>query len=187
VTSAAHELRRFTAEEFLRMIDTGIIKEEDRVELVDGEVLIMVPQGPEHGALGDELHQRLSEAYRDTRAFIRDQKPLRCGEYGLPEPDLAVIRGEPRDYLETHPVAADALLVVEIAKTSQERDRMKATDYARGEVPVYWLLDLEARTLDVYTAPDPSGRWRTVVSLDESGEVSLPELQVSWRVASLLA
>jgi Uma2 family endonuclease len=188
MTSAARELRRFTAEEYLHMIAVGILGDGDHVELVDGEVVTMVPQEPEHSALDDELRERLAHAYRDASAFVRDQKPLRCGDYGVPEPDLAVVRGQPRDYISAHPRGSDTLLVVEVAKTSQERDRDKARDYARGDVPVYWLLDLDARALDVYTGPDPrAGRYRALVSLGETDAVTLPELGLSWLVASLLA
>ncbi len=99
----------------------------------------------------------------------------------------AVIRGRVRDYLHRHPDATDALLVVEIAKSSQDRDRAKATDYALGGVPVYWLLDIEARTLDVYAEPDRDrGRYRRTVSLAETDRVALPERAIEWSVATLL-
>jgi Uma2 family endonuclease len=169
------------------MVDAGIFGEDDRVELVQGEILEVTPQGPEHRTLKDELHERLADAYRGRDAHVLNQGPLRAGPEGLPEPDLAVIRGARRDYLKRHPGGADALLVVEIAKTSQERDRAKAVDYARGGVPIYWLLDLEARTLDVFSEPDAErGRYRRLASLGEADEVALPNLDVRWRVGSLL-
>ena len=103
------------------------------------------------------------------------------------EPDLAVIRGSARAYLERHPDGADALLVVEIAKSSQERDRAKAADYARGCVPIYRLLDITARTLEVYSEPDGDRcRYRRFASLSDADEVGLPELVERWNVASLL-
>lgn len=187
VQQAAHELRRFAAAEYLRMIEAGILTDQDRVELVDGEILNVAPQGPEHSSLKDEIHQRLAEAYRALDVHVRNQGPLRVGVYGVPEPDLAVVRGKSRDYLHAHPVGTDAVLVVEIAKTSQMRDRTKATDCARGDVAVYWLLDLGARTLDVYTRPDTDAeRYRSLVSLTERESVELPDLGTSWLVSTLL-
>lgn len=186
--SAAEELRRFTADEYLRMIDAGVLSDGDRVELVDGEILTVAPQGPEHRSMRVELRERLEAAYRELTVHVDDQGPLRAGDRGVPEPDLAVIRGRPRDYLQAHPRGEDALLVVELAKTSLARDRAKAADYARGAVPVYWLLDLEARVLEVHTRPDAgSGRYRSVAVLREDESVELPGLDaISWRVATML-
>jgi Uma2 family endonuclease len=169
------------------MADAGIFGEDDRVELVGGEILDVTPQGPEHRSMKDELHARLGEAYRGQDVHVLDQGPLRAGPIGVPEPDLAVVRGRARDYLDRHPEGTDAILVVEIAKTSQERDREKAADYARGGVPVYWLLDLVARTVDVYSEPDRErGRYRRLESRGEAESVVLPGVGLEWTVASLL-
>ena len=170
------------------MVEAGIFREDDRVELVGGEVLEVTPQGPDHRVLKDELHARLAEAYGAVEVHILDQGPLRAGPIGLPEPDLAVIRGRARNYLQRHPEGSDALLVVEIATPSQVRDRAMATDYARGGVPVYWLVDLVARSVDVYSDPDRErGRYRRMESLGEADDLTLPELEEKWKVASLLA
>lgn len=179
--------RLFSADDFVRMVETGIFGEDDRVELVGGEILRVTPQGPDHGSLKDELHARLVAVYPGRDVHVLDQGPLRAGPQGLPEPDLAVIRGPARAYLERHPEGADALLVVEIAKTSQERDRAKAIDYARAGVGIYWLLDITGRTLDVYSDPDKDrGRYRRLESLSEKDAVGLPEIAEQWTVASLL-
>ena len=179
--------RRFTADEVLRMTEAGIFGEDDRIELVGGEVLEVSPQGPDHRSLKDELHAWLARAYAATRAHILNQGPLRAGTFGLPEPDLAVVSGSPRDYLDRHPAGRDTLLVIEIAKSSQERDRLKAADYARGGVPVYWLLDLDARRLDIYTDPDPEAeRYRQLRSLGEDESAELPIAREAWDVRSLL-
>lgn len=169
------------------MVEDGILCEEDHVELVEGEILMVPPQGPEHRAIKADLHERLADAYRGKTVHVIDQDPLRAGSRGLPEADLAVIRGRPRDYLSSYPTGDASVLVIEIAKTSQARDRAKATDYAVGGVPVYWLLDLVARRLDVHVEPDrAAGRYRRVVSLGEDDLVELPELGERWSVRSLL-
>ena len=182
------EHRRFTVPEFLRMVETGILGDEDHVELIDGEVLTVAPQGPKHRCLKDELHGRLLAAYKGESVHVLNQGPLYLGDYNLPEPDIAVIRGTGRDYLSRHPSGTDTVLVVELAISSQRRDRNKAAAYARGGVSVYWLLDLAARALAVYTNPDSErGEYSQRLSLGPDDSVSLPALPLSWPVPSLLA
>jgi Uma2 family endonuclease len=179
--------RLFSTDDYLRMVDAGILGEDDRVELVEGEILEMTPQSPEHATIKDELGARLRDAYRERDVYVSEQRPFRAGPLGLPEPDVLVLRGRLRDYLTRHAEGPDALLIVEVAKTSQGRDRKKAGDYARGGVPIYWILDLDARTLDVHSEPDPErALYRRVETLVESDEVAPPHLEVRWKVASLL-
>ena len=181
------ERRRFRADEVLRMFDAGILDENDSVELVDGQLLMVPPQGPEHRALKDELHRRLVLAFLERNVHILGQGPVVAGPQGLPEPDLAVVRGPARDYIDRHPTGADLLLVIEIAKTSRQRDEAKAIDYARAAVPVYWLIDLDERSLCLFEHPLPDvANYRTTTVLAEHDEVELPELGVRWSVASLL-
>lgn len=169
------------------MFDAGVLGEEDRVELVRGELFTVTPQGPIHRSLKDELHARLIAAYAGTDVHVLDQGPVRAGPSGLPEPDLAVVRGRARDYLERHPDGDELVLVIELAKTSQERDRAKAADYAAGGVPVYWLVDLAARVVEVYADPDrEAGRYRSASVLDETRELAVPDTDERWQVASLM-
>ena len=181
------ETWRFTVEDVMKMVDAGVIDEDDPVELINGELLIVSPQGPEHISLKDELRERLVEAYRQG-FHVRDQGPLYADRRSLPEPDLCVLRGVPRDYLKRHPAGSDAVLVVELAKTSQKRDRAKIAVYARAGVGTYWLLDLEARRLTVHREPDvTTEQYMQVLTLTEDREVELPEIETRWLVASLLA
>src|SRR5215208_322510 len=96
------ETRRFTRDEVLRMVEAGILGEDEPLELLDGRLVLMTPQGPEHGYSATTLRDRLQETYRG-RAFVREDKPLDCGVESLPEPDLAVIPGTPRDFVTCHP------------------------------------------------------------------------------------
>lgn len=184
---SAGERRRFLVREVLAMIDAGILTQDDRVELVEGELLIVNPPGPDHRAIKDELHRRLLAAHAGKDAHVLNRGPVIAGPIGLPEPDLAVVRGTERAYLDRHPTGSDLVLVVELTKTSHVRDRAKVHDYARGDVPVYWLVDLHARTLEVFRDPHPeSGSFGAHEILDEADDVELPELTLRFSVASLL-
>ena len=116
---------------------------------------------------------------------MRSQCPLVGATDSLPEPDLAVVRGVPRDYVSAHPTGGDVLLVVEVARTSQAIDRRKVGAYSRMGVPVYWLLDLAARRLEVRSEPD-GDEYRSTRLLGEGESVALPGVDASWVGASLL-
>jgi Uma2 family endonuclease len=182
-TSEGPTVRRFTADEAIRMVDAGIIGEDERLELLDGALVEMSPQGVTHSKTLLELGERLRAAFRD-RAYVREQQPLACTPYDLPEPDVAVIRGRISDYAE-HPTGRDAILVVELAWSSQGDDRRKIPTYAAAGVEVYWLVDLAARRLELRTTPVGDAFQVTRV-LGEDDVVELPESDVRWTVRDLL-
>lgn len=178
------ERRRFTVEEVERMVDAGLLAEDEPIQLIEGEFIVMSPQGPEHSMSVGELAGRLHEAYRGI-GHVRPQCPIHATDTSLPEPDLAVVRGVPRDYGKRHPRGSDVLLVVEIAKTSQAIDRVKARVYAAASVPEYWIVDLVARRVDVHREPGAAG-YGAVTAFDERAEISPPGTSLRWRVADLL-
>jgi Uma2 family endonuclease len=167
------------------MVQDGILHEDERVELLEGDLFLVSPQGPRHSAHVTELNQRLASAYTG-KAHVRVQMPLDLRPYNLPEPDLAVVRGSPRDYRDSHPVGRDALLVVEVAQTSQDIDRRKAGIYAAAGVAAYWLIDLPSARLEVHTQPADVGgyRQRTILAVGE--EVALPGSDARWAVDGLV-
>lgn len=177
--------RRFSLDEVMRMIDAGILAEDEPIELIGGELLVRTPQGPEHSYTTGSLADRLRDAYRGI-GFVREEKPLVTSTASLPEPDVAVIRGRREQFAHRHPSGTGALLVVETAITSQKTDHEKATAYAEGGVPVYWLLDVPARRLEVHREPQPDGRYRVVHVLAATDEVDVPETSLHWSIADLL-
>jgi Uma2 family endonuclease len=178
------ERRRFSATEVLRMVEEGILGHDEPVELIEGELVKTPPQGPSHSAVVSDLQERLRELYRPG-CHVRSQCPLAGAADSLPEPDLAVVRGKPRDYVTAHPSGADVLLVVEVARTSQAIDRRTVRAYAKIGVPVVWLLDLAARRLEVRTEPD-GDEYRSTRLLGENESATLPGVDSSWRVDTLL-
>jgi len=152
MAEAKRARRRFTAEEILRMVAAGILREDEPVELIDGELLEMSPQGPLHRARTVAIHQLLERVFGPGH-HVQDHSPVDAGPSSLPEPDVAVVLGEPADYETRHPSGPDVPLVCEISVTSQLDDRAKASTYAAGGFASYWNLDVPARRLTVYTEP----------------------------------
>jgi Uma2 family endonuclease len=149
--------RRFTVDEYHRMAGAGILTEDDRVELIDGEIVEMTAIGSRHAACVDRL-TRLFSRLVGERVIVRVQNPIRLGEYSEPQPDLALVRLRPDFYASGHPGPSDVLLVVEVVETSVESDReVKLPLYARAGVPEVWLVDLERGFIEVEQDPSPEG------------------------------
>jgi Uma2 family endonuclease len=152
----ALQIRRwqFTVADFARMVEAGIFTEDDRVELIDGEVRVMSPIGPRHAAIVKRLNALLTRQVAD-RAIVSVQDPIQLTDYSEPQPDLAVLRAREDFYAQAHPMPADVLLVVEVAETSLEYDREeKLPRYAQVLIPEVWLIDVERETVTQYTQPD---------------------------------
>src|SRR6266571_3346407 len=145
--------RRFTVDEYHRMAETGILAEDDRVELLDGEIVEMSPIGPRHAATVMRLDHLFNRLVGD-RAFVSPQNPVRLDRYSEPEPDIAPVRPRADFYAAEHPSPRDTLLIVEVADTSLKYDRhTKLPSYARAAVPEVWLVDLTADRVERYREP----------------------------------
>lgn len=164
--------RRFTVEEYERMGETGILGPQDRVELIDGEVVQKVTISPRHAACVDALAHLFHVAVGD-RAVIRVQNPVRLGRHDEPEPDLAVLRPPLAHYRDRHPTPADTLLVIEVGDASLPVDRsVKLPRYGRFGVPEAWIVDLEAGSIEVYRTPTLRG-YQDVERVAADGTVSI--------------
>jgi Uma2 family endonuclease len=153
--------RNFSRREYEKMIDVGILGEDERVELVAGRIVEMSPEGPLHAGTIDLCAETLRRLFgRDYT--VRVQHPLAVDPDGEPEPDLAVVRGGPRAHLGGHP--HEAVLVVEVAIASLAYDRgEKARLYARAGFPEYWIVNLAEQVVEVHRDPSPSG-YRSITS-----------------------
>jgi Uma2 family endonuclease len=148
---------RFTVDEYHRMAKAGILHEDDRVELIEGEIVEIPPIGPGHASSVDELNLVFVEALGRT-AVVRVQNPVRLDKHNEPEPDIAIVRRRPGGYQRGHPEPSDILLIVEVGATSVALDRrVKLPLYARCGVPEVWLVDLRRGTIRVYRDPSPTG------------------------------
>ncbi|MEK7220714.1 MAG: Uma2 family endonuclease [candidate division NC10 bacterium] len=149
--------RRFTVEEYHRMALASILGRDDRVELIEGEIVTMTPSGVRHAACVRRLNRLLSARIGD-RAIVDVQNPIRLSEHSEPQPDVALLRPRPDDYAHAHPGPEDVLLVVEVAETSAESDGAVTLPlYARAGIAEVWLVDLTAETVEVHRGPPPQG------------------------------
>ncbi|PKB65135.1 MAG: hypothetical protein BZY80_00980 [SAR202 cluster bacterium Io17-Chloro-G2] len=149
--------RRFTADEYHLMGRAGILGEDDRLELLEGEIVEMAPIGSRHQATVDRLNRLVSSRMAD-QAVVRVQGPVRLGEDSEPQPDVMLLRLRTDFYESAHPAPNDVLLLVEVSDTSTEYDReVKLPLYARYGIAEVWLVGLEARTVDVFRSPTTQG------------------------------
>lgn len=143
---------RFSRAQYERMVETGIFGPNDRLELLDGEIIDMSPQKSRHATAVTLTGEILRTAF-GKGATVRLQLPFILDDHSEPEPDVAVVPGDPRDYRDAHPFRA--LLIVEVSDTTLAYDRSrKSVAYACAGIPEYWVLDLIGETLEVYRNPD---------------------------------
>lgn len=151
------EKRYFKVGEYHRMGAAGVFSEDDRIELVEGEIVEMTPIGRRHAACVAKLTELLG---RQQETIVWVQNPVHLDEFTEVQPDVALLRRREDFYSRSHPTPADVLLVVEVADTSAAYDReVKLPLYARAGVPGVWLVDLNEGAVEVYAAPE-SGEYR---------------------------
>jgi Uma2 family endonuclease len=180
----APPLRRWTRTEYARMVETGIIQPDERVELLDGEVVAMAPQKGPHASAVDVLHDLLKGAFGGNFR-VRSQLPLALSPTSEPEPDLAVVKGGPWDFLTDHPTSAG--LVVEVAESTLGQDRLrKGPLYARAGIQEYWIIDLTSDAVEVCRDPGDQG-YRSVERLRRGDTIRpLAKPDIALAVSDML-
>ena len=175
--------RRLTVVDYFRMAQAGILGRDERVELIEGEIIDMTPPGSLHAGTVTQLADLLRRAVGDA-ALLQVQNPLSLDEYSEPEPDLALLRPRADFYKSRHPLPTDTLLVVEVADTPIGFDRdVKIALYARHRLAEAWLVDVRGQALTRYREPD-QGTYTRVDSPDLTQPIelsSLPGLVVDLR------
>lgn len=153
--------RRFTREEYHRMGEAGILREDERIELIEGEIIEMAPIGHRHVAFVINLTRLLVLRLGD-RALVSTQNPVVLTEHTEPEPDFTVLRLPAVPYKERPVRADDVLLLIEVADSSLAYDRStKLRIYAAAGIPEYWIVDCTTETVEIYRDPGLEG-YRTV-------------------------
>ncbi len=180
-TMAAVELRRFTVEEYQRMGETGILREDDRVELIDGQVVKMTPIGPPHAGTVTALNRLLARAIGD-RAVLNVQNPVVLSGFSEPQPDLTLLMPPEETYRRRHPEPRDVLLLIEVSDTSGPYDRgVKLALYAESGIPEYWIVDVARNVIEIYRSP--SGDHYAPVEEHRPGDLLSPEALPGIEIA----
>lgn len=152
-TTAPYTKFRFSVRDYYLLSEVGIIGENDRVELLDGEIVPMSPINSPHAACVDFLNEWLV-IYFQGKVIVRVQNPVRLSEYSEPEPDIAVVELQKNRYRDGHPGPEDILLLIEVADSSLKKDKeLKLPIYAQAKVPEVWIINLVDQELERYTKP----------------------------------
>lgn len=164
--------RWFTTTEYHQMIEAGILKEDDRLELIEGEVVNMTPIGRRHFACVARLTRLFFQKLGDD-AIVSIQNPVELTEFTEPQPDCAILQPQPDFYASGLPTPENIFLLVEVSDSSVDDidRRVKVPRYARSRVPELWLVDLEQETLTVYADPSSEG-YRSVRVLRHGDQVA---------------
>ncbi len=144
--SRALPRHKLSVTDYHRMVGTGILTDDDRVELIEGDLVEMAPAGPEHADLVSYIARTLRD---QTPLLLREEKPVTLPEHSEPEPDIALVK--PRRYFDAHPYPDDILLIIEVADTSLDKDKkVKVPLYARFRIPEVWIIDLQGRSVECF-------------------------------------
>ncbi|MEG4496547.1 Uma2 family endonuclease [Microcoleus sp. F10-C6] len=170
--------KRFTIAEYHRLTELGFFGEDDRVELIKGELVNMAAKGTPHSVCETRLERELFKLLGE-RATLRGQQPIILPDDSEPEPDRAIVHNRPDDYLSSHPCPGDILLLIEIADSSLSYDKqVKLPLYAEAGISNYWIFNLSQTCLECYSepyqnAPGQFGYRRTLIFLPNES-VNLP-------------
>ena len=183
--------RRWTRYEYARLIDHGVLDEDEPIELLDGLLLVKEPQHSPHRTAVLLVAKALEWAFGEGW-FVQTQSPIILDDRSEPEPDVCVVRGSPRDYVDAHP--RRPALIVEVAQSGLRRARgRKAVAYARARIADYWIVNLVDRVLEVHREPARPGpalrRWAyaAIESLGANAVITpLAAPLATIRVADLL-
>lgn len=175
---------RFTVKQYHRMIQTGVLTENDRVELLEGWIVPKMPHNPPHDGTISLLHRRFSRLLPEDW-IIRIQSAITTRE-SEPEPDLAVVSGPERTYLARHPSPRDVGMLIEVSESTLRDDRrIMGRIYARARIPIYWIVNLIDRQIEVYTIPKGGRNPAYAERCDYPRHQSIPLViagQEFWRI-----
>lgn len=158
----------YSAERYFALVEEGLIAPDDKVELLEGIIVAMSPQSPQHASAVWRTTHALEKAVGD-RALVHSQVSFLASEISVPEPDVCVVEGSIADYDECHP--SSALLMVEVAVSTLAPDRLtKSRIYAAAAVPEYWIVNLRDHVVEVYRDPDPVSRVYSSTRVAGAGE-----------------
>ncbi|MCE2718842.1 MAG: Uma2 family endonuclease [Dolichospermum sp.] len=175
--------KRFTITEYHRLADLDFFTEDERIELIKGEIIKMAAKGKAHSVCNTRLYRELFKLLEE-KATIRGQEPIIITNNSEPEPDLTIVKNTPDDYFLNHPIPSDIFLIIEVADSSLKYDQeVKLPLYAEAGISDYWIFNLMAYHLECYSDPyqDIQGKFgyrhKSIILPNESVKLpSFPEL-----------
>lgn len=178
--------RWFNVDEYYRMTDAGILSPDDRVELIEGEVIRMSPIGTHHAACVRRINAYFSQA-AGRLTIVSVQNPVRLNDFSEPQPDIALLKRRDDFYASGHPAPEDILLIVEVGDTSASYDRaVKIPLYAQAGIPEVWLADLPRDFVGVFASP-VNGRYQNIREARRGETLTLSSLaEITVRIDDLL-
>jgi Uma2 family endonuclease len=180
------EIRLFTVQDYHQMIESGILDEDDRVELLAGQIVKMASKGTAHGAAITRT-TRLLDNRLSGLVLVRLQDPVQLNDYSEPEPDISVVMVDPLDYEDHHPTPSEVYLIIEIADTTLRKDcGIKATIYAQSGIADYWVLNINDRQLHVFREPSQEGYQSKLILGDDASISPLHFPDTSFLVSEML-
>jgi len=160
----------FTVRDYHQLVGAGHFTRADRIELINGELTLMPPIGPEHSFHTTRITNTLPSEL-PAGVLLRMNEPITLPAHSEPQPDAAVVKARADGYRKAHPGPKDVLLIIEVADSSVEFDRqIKAKLYARAGIPEYWVLNVKEATLHVLTGPSAKG-YKSIEVLDAGDTV----------------
>lgn len=179
------EKQLFSVADYYKLAEVGILKNTDRVELINGEILKMSPINSEHSSIVNTITRLLIQKIGDT-ALVSIQNPIRLDEYSEPEPDILVAEYRDDLYEDSHPTPAETLLLIEVADSSLAYDRkIKTKLYAIAGIREYWVVDVKNRKIEVYTTPF-DGEYQNKNSYQPGATITANQLEWTVNVRDIL-
>jgi len=184
--SVQYQKRHFNVDEYYRMVEVGLLSEDDRVELIEGEIIEMSPIGSSHGGTVNRSSTFLRRKLDDI-VIVSVQNPIRLDDFSQPQPDLALLKPRKDFYSKTHPTAEDVLVVIEVSDSSLGYDRdVKVPLYARAGIPEAWLVVPAKEIIEIHSQPK-SGKYQKTQRLKRGKTLTSPTIpSFSCKVEDLL-
>lgn len=184
--SVQYQKHYFNVDEYYRMAEVGLLSEDDRVELIEGEIIEMSPIGSTHGGTVNRSSTFLNRKLGDI-VIVAVQNPVRLDDFSEPQPDLALLRPRKDFYSKAHPRAEDVLVVIEVSDTSLGYDRnVKLPLYARAGIPEAWLIVPAKEVIEIHSQPK-HGKYQKTQRVKRGKTLASPTIpNFSCKVDDLL-
>jgi Uma2 family endonuclease len=171
---------RFTVDEYYKMIELGMLKDYEKAEIIEGELIQKMPIGKRHSAVVEKLNEILRDELGKS-VSLRNQQPVRFDEYNEPEPDLAVLQRHEDFYSDNKPVPKDVLFLIEVSDATLKYDRdIKLALYAEAEIPEVWIVNLPNDIIEVHQNPG-SGIYQ-ITKIFKRGEMVTSEMMPNLKL-----